>query len=84
MAEAAKTRFNLPAAFTNRRKAHKKTRRSVAEAIGYSEQIIFRWEHGLSEPGITACVALADYYNITLDEMVGRRPMHNGDQRHGL
>lgn len=44
----------------------------VAKAIGTSHQNISRWEKGDVLPNIDFCVKLADFYEITLDELVGR------------
>ena len=37
-----------------------------------SQQAISLWERNERIPNIQACIALADYYNISLDELVGR------------
>ncbi len=44
----------------------------LAEKIGSSQQNISRWERGEVIPSIDFCVKLADYYNISLDELIGR------------
>ncbi len=43
----------------------------LAERIGTSHQNINRWEKTVL-PNIDFCVKLADFYGITLDELVGR------------
>ena len=40
--------------------------------IGTSHQNINRWEKGEVIPNIDFCVKLADFYGISLDELVGR------------
>ena len=45
---------------------------ALAKLIHTSQQNISRWEKGEVEPSISFCVALADYYGITLDELIGR------------
>ena len=52
--------------------ANHKTLEEVANAIQTSNQNISRWERGEVVPGIDFCVRLADYYGITLDELIGR------------
>ena len=37
-----------------------------------SQQSISLWEKDLRIPNVQACIALADYYGISLDELVGR------------
>lgn len=44
----------------------------LAKEIGTSHQNINRWENGIVFPSIEFCIRLADYYEISLDELVGR------------
>ena len=44
----------------------------LAKLINTSQQNISRWENNEVDPGISFCVALADYYGISLDELIGR------------
>ncbi len=44
----------------------------LANKIGISQQNISRWERDEVLPNIDFCVKLADFYNITLDELIGR------------
>lgn len=37
-----------------------------------SQQAISLWERNERVPNLQACIALANYYKITLDELVGR------------
>ncbi len=37
-----------------------------------SQQALSLWERDLRVPNILSCIALANYYNISLDELVGR------------
>ncbi len=48
----------------------------LAQAVNTSHQNISRWEAGTILPNIDFCVRLADYYGISLDELVGR-DFHN-------
>lgn len=43
----------------------------LAKAIGTSQQNINRWENGQVIPGINFCIKLAEFYGISLDELVG-------------
>ncbi|MCH5146375.1 MAG: helix-turn-helix transcriptional regulator [Clostridiales bacterium] len=45
----------------------------LARKIGTSCQNISRWEGGKVLPNIDFCVKLADFYCISLDELVGRK-----------
>lgn len=49
-----------------------KTLLQVEKDTGISNQNLSRWENGKVLPNIDFCVQLADYYGISLDELVGR------------
>ena len=44
----------------------------LAKAIGITQQAISYYENNLNEPTIGICEKIADFYGITLDELVGR------------
>lgn len=44
----------------------------LAKRTGISHQNINRWENGKALPNIDFCVKLADFFGITLDDLVGR------------
>ena len=44
----------------------------LAKALNTSHQNISRWESGAVIPSIDFCVKLANFYGISLDELVGR------------
>ena len=48
------------------------SQQSLAKLINTSQQNISRWKKNEVEPSISFCVALADYYGIPLDELIGR------------
>lgn len=48
------------------------TQSELAKAIGTVERNYRRYEAGVSEPGISVVIALADYFNVSLDYLVGR------------
>ena len=49
-----------------------KTLQQVEKDTGISNSNLSRWERGKVLPNIEFCVILADYYGITLDELIGR------------
>lgn len=49
-----------------------KTLLDLEKETGISNANLSRWERGLVLPNIDFCVKLADYYGISLDELVGR------------
>ncbi|MDE6472371.1 MAG: helix-turn-helix domain-containing protein [Clostridia bacterium] len=54
------------------RKVNKLSQREVAEVLGVGANAISRWEMGDHTPSIYELIALADFYDISLDELVGR------------
>lgn len=49
-----------------------KTLKDIEEATGISNANLSRWERGIVLPSIDFCVILADYYGISIDELIGR------------
>ena len=54
------------------RQKTKLSQRELAEKIHTSQQNISRWEKDEVAPNITFCIALAKFYDISIDELVGR------------
>ena len=49
-----------------------KTQRQIAELLNMHLTVYQRYERGERELPLWAAIKLADYYNITLDYLVGR------------
>ena len=47
------------------------TQKTLAEAIGTTCDCIGFWEHGRSEPSIEFIIALAKYFGVTTDYLLG-------------
>lgn len=54
------------------RKERKISQKKIAEAIGMSEQAYQKYEYNKREPGEKKLIAIAEYYNISIDYLVGR------------
>ena len=52
------------------RKAHGLTQAQLAEKFNYSDKAICRWEHGETLPDINTLCALADFYGVTMNDLV--------------
>ena len=48
------------------------TQKQVADGIGIAEQAYQRYEYGRTIPSALVLIALADYFNVSLDYLVGR------------
>ncbi len=47
-----------------------KSQEEISEIIGISRQAYAKWEKGDTVPDIDKCVLLAQYYDITIDDLV--------------
>ncbi|MBE7085737.1 MAG: helix-turn-helix transcriptional regulator [Clostridiales bacterium] len=55
------------------RKGLKLSQRALAKEIGTSQANLSRWEQGINEPSIVECWKLADYFDVTIDVLCGRK-----------
>ena len=62
------------------RKARKITQEQLADAIGISFQAVSKWENHIALPDITLVPALANYFNVTCDELLGVRLMEKKEK----
>ena len=44
----------------------------LAKELGVSKGIISLWETGLREPTMNSLIIIADYFNVSIDYLVGR------------
>ncbi|MBO5736316.1 MAG: helix-turn-helix transcriptional regulator [Clostridia bacterium] len=51
------------------------TQSELAKRTGLSQAAISRWEDDLRIPNIENCLILAEFYGITIDELIGREYM---------
>ena len=63
---------NYGEALKNQRELRNLSQTELAKATGLKQQMISHWEPNKGLPNIDFCVRLADYYNIGLDELIGR------------
>lgn len=57
-----------------RKKKHL-TQEELAEVFGVTSQSISKWELGLSCPDISVLPEIADYFEVSIDELLGYKPM---------
>ena len=50
------------------------TQEKLAERLGLDRTTIVKYESGEHEPSIQTLIELANIFDITLDELVGREP----------
>lgn len=64
--------FNFGTHLKDIRKSRGITQKQLAHAIGASESGIQNYELGTRKPTYDMLIALADYFNVSLDYLVGR------------
>ena len=59
-------------AIREQRKLRGLTQVELASATGIPQSTISVWEKGVNVPNVADCIKLADFYGVTIDELVGR------------
>lgn len=57
------------------RRKRKITQKELAEAMGVSFQTISKWEKGVNLPDITILPAMAEYFKVSIDQLMGVVPL---------
>lgn len=55
------------------------TQQELANHIGFSFQTISKWENGVTMPDVTVLPVLADYFQVSVDELLGLKPVPGGE-----
>lgn len=55
------------------RKNKNLSQRQLAQNIGTSQANLSRWEQGLNEPSIIECWKIADFFDVSIDVVCGRK-----------
>ncbi len=45
----------------------------LAKDLGFSQQTVANWYYGISEPKLSQLVRLADYFEVSIDHLAGRK-----------
>ena len=61
---------NLAKNIAELRKAKNLKQSELGDKIGYSDKTISKWENGVSSPDVTALCALAEFFNVSIDDLV--------------
>lgn len=63
--------FALSEHIRSLRKAHGLTQEQLAEALGVTAGAIYKWESRLSLPELPMLVQLADFFDTSVDALIG-------------
>ncbi len=55
------------------RREQKLGQRELAEKINVSVKTVSHWETGYTEPSISQLIILANFFDVTIDELVDRK-----------
>ena len=64
--------MNLSEALRRFRKSVKITQKQAAEVAGVAERVYQSYEYGKVIPAATVLIAIADYFDVSLDYLCGR------------
>ncbi len=60
------------------------TQDRLAEVLGVSSQSVSRWELGICYPDLELLPVLANYFDITLDDLMGMNKIRSAEMRTGI
>ncbi len=63
----------FPENLKNMRVEKKVSQSGLAKTMGVTQQCVSEWELGRTEPTLTYLWRLADYFDVSIDELCGRR-----------
>ena len=55
------------------RKEQQLSQRQLAKELKTSQANLSRWEQGLNEPSIVECWKIADFFDVSIDFLCGRK-----------
>ena len=66
---------NITLRIADLRKINRLTQQELADNMGVSFQTISKWERGTSLPDITVLPLLAEYFQVSTDQLLGLKPL---------
>lgn len=66
------TKSTFPIRLYELRESQHIDRKTLGELVGLSKNVVGQYERGEKEPSVKTLVALADYFHVTVDYLLGR------------
>ncbi|MDF2800944.1 MAG: transcriptional regulator [Anaerocolumna sp.] len=63
------------------RKEHKISQSKLGCALGITQQMISSYEKNISSPNIESLIRLADYFHVSVDELIGHTVLASNDDK---
>ena len=73
--EDIEIRNNFAKNISRLRKLRKMNQAEFAKSINYSDKAISKWENGETMPDIFTLQKLADYFNVTIDDLISQKDL---------
>ena len=51
------------------------SQKALADAVGVSQKAVDYWERGVNEPKATYILRLADFFDVSCDELLGKQTL---------
>jgi len=75
---------NLSVIIIKLRKENNYSQEVLAEKIGVSRQAVSKWERNEASPDIQNIQLLADIFDVSIDELIGRKTMEETQNRNNF
>lgn len=73
--------YNYGNAIKSQRELFGYSQTALSKKTNISQQIISKWERNETIPSIDMCVQLAQFYGITIDELIGLEPKDQTNEK---
>ena len=64
--------MNFSENLKNLRKINKIDQNTLAKTLSVSAKTVSHWETGYTEPSISQLILLANYFDVSVEELIGR------------
>lgn len=64
---------DFPATLRRLRERRGISRRTLSELCGLSKNMVMLYEHGVAQPNMKALIAIAEFFDVSVDYLVGNK-----------